>query len=152
MHTVIIQLRDKSNNITTKEVSWEYDHTIPTGTLALKEADGTTEKASPSAIQTFKAVITYSADSTDAYSAVQYKIYGDIATSASGSAITESAAEWKQFTAASITTETLYCTANQADAPADGVTKYVYIKLKDDAGNISPDPVVATFIYNPRTA
>lgn len=152
MHTVIIQLRDKSNNITTKEVSWEYDHTIPTGTLALKEADGITEKASPSAVQTFKAVITYSADSTDAYSAVQYKIYGDIATSASGSAITESAAEWKQFTAASITTETLYCTANPADAPADGVTKYVYIKLKDDAGNISPDPVVATFIYNPRTA
>ena len=152
MHTVIIQLRDKSNNITTKEVSWEYDHTVPTGTLALKEADGTTEKASPSAVQTFKAVITYSADGTDAYSAVQYKIYGDIATSASGSAITESAAEWKQFTAASITTETLYCTTNQADAPADGVTKYVYIKLKDDAGNVSPDPVVATFIYNPRTA
>ena len=152
MHTVIIQLRDKSNNITTKEVSWEYDHTIPTGTLALKEADGTTEKASPSAVQTFKAVITYSADSTDAYSAVQYKIYGDIATSTSGSAITESAAEWKQFTAASITTDTLYCTANQADAPADGVTKYVYIKLKDDAGNVSSDPVVATFIYNPRTA
>ena len=152
MHTVIIQLRDKSNNITTKEVSWEYDHTVPTGTLTLKEADGTTNKVSPSAIQTFKAVIAYSADSTDAYSAVQYKIYGDIATSASGSAITESAAEWKQFTAASITTDTLYCTANQADAPADGVTKYVYIKLKDDAGNVSPDPVVATFIYNPRTA
>ena len=152
MHTVIIQLRDKSNNITTKEVSWEYDHTIPTGTLTLKEADGTTNKVSPSAIQTFKAVIAYSADSTDAYSAVQYKIYGDIATSASGSAITESAAEWKQFTAASITTETLYCTTNPADAPADGVTKYVYIKLKDDAGNVSPDPVVATFIYNPRTA
>lgn len=93
MHTVIIQLRDKSNNITTKEVSWEYDHTVPTGTLTLKEADGTTNKVSPSAIQTFKAVIAYSADSTDAYSAVQYKIYGDIATSASGSAITESAAE-----------------------------------------------------------
>lgn len=93
MHTVIIQVRDKANNITTKEVSWEYDHTIPTGTLTLKEADGTTNKASPSAIQTFKAVIAYSADSTDAYSTVQYKIYGDITTSASGSAITEATAE-----------------------------------------------------------
>lgn len=150
MHTVIIQVRDKANNITTKEVSWEYDHTIPTGTLTLKEADGTTNKASLSAIQTFKAVIAYSADSTDAYSTVQYKIYGDITTSASGSAITESAAEWKPFTAATITTGTLYCTANTADAPADGVTKHVYIKLKDDAGNVSATPVEATFIYNPR--
>ena len=149
-HTVIIQVRDKANNITTKEVSWEYDHTIPTGTLTLKEEDGTTNKVSPSAIQTFKAVIAYSIDSTDAYSTVQYKIYGDIATSASGSAITESAAEWKHFTAATITTDTLYCTANTADAPADGVTKHVYIKLKDDAGNVSAAPVEATFIYNPR--
>ena len=93
MHTVIIQVRDKANNITTKEASWEYDHTIPTGTLTLKEADGTTNKNSPSDIQTFKAVIAYSIDSTDAYSTVQYKIYGDIATSASGSAITEADAE-----------------------------------------------------------
>ena len=152
MHTVIIQLRDKSNNITTKEVSWEYDHTIPTGTLALKEADGTTEKASPSAIQTFKAVITYSADSTDAYSAVQYKIYGDISTTDSGSIITEADAQWVALSAAEITTDLLYCTPNPADAPADGVTKCVYVKLKDDAGNISPDPIVATFIYNPRAA
>ena len=93
IHTVIIQVRDKANNITTKEASWEYDHTIPTGTLTLKEADGTTNKNSPSDVQTFKAVIAYSIDSTDAYSTVQYKIYGDIATSASGSAITEADAE-----------------------------------------------------------
>lgn len=151
-HTVVIQLRDKSNNITTKEVSWEYDHTIPTGTLSLKEADGITEKKSPSAIQTFKAVIAYSADSTDAYSTVQYKIYGDISTTDSGSAITEADAQWVTLSAAKVTTDLLYCTTNPADAPADGVTKYVYIKLKDDAGNVSPDPIVATFIYNPRTA
>ena len=151
IHTVIIQVRDKANNITTKEASWEYDHTIPTGTLTLKEADGTTNKNSPSDVQTFKAVIAYSIDSTDAYSTVQYKIYGDIATSASGSAITEVDAEWTTFTAATITTDTLYCTTNPADAPADGVTKHVYIKLKDDAGNISPDPIEATFIYNPRS-
>ncbi len=151
-HTVVIQLRDKANNITTKEISWEYDHTVPTGTLALKEADGVTDKASPSAVQTFKAVITYSVDDTDAYSSVQYKIYGDIAESADGSAITESAAEWKSFTAAKVTTETLYCTTNQATASADGVTKYIYIKLKDDAGNVSTTPIEATFIYNPKTA
>ena len=151
IHTVIIQVRDKANNITTKEASWEYDHTIPTGTLTLKEADGTTNKNSPSDVQTFKAVIAYSIDSTDAYSTVQYKIYGDIATSASGSAITEVDAEWTTFTAATITTDTLYCTANPADAPADGVTKHVYIKLKDNAGNVSPDPIEATFIYNPRS-
>ena len=87
IHTVIIQVRDKANNITTKEASWEYDHTIPTGTLTLKEADGTTNKNSPSDVQTFKAVIAYSIDSTDAYSTVQYKIYGDLASSASGSAV-----------------------------------------------------------------
>ena len=151
-HAVIVQVRDKANNIATKEVSWEYDHTVPTGTLTLKEADGTTNKVSPSAIQTFKAVIAYSADSTDAYSAVQYKIYGDISTTDSGSAITEADAQWVTLSAAKVTTDLLYCTTNPADAPADGVTKYVYIKLKDDAGNVSPDPIVATFIYNPRTA
>ena len=151
-HAVIIHIRDKANNITTKEVSWEYDHTVPTGTLTLKEADGTTNKASPSATQTFKAIIAYSADSTDVYNTVQYKIYGDISTTDSGSIITEADAQWVTLSAAEITTDLLYCTPNPADAPADGVTKCVYVKLKDDAGNISPDPIVATFIYNPRAA
>ena len=151
-HAVIIHIRDKANNITTKEVSWEYDHTVPTGTLTLKEADGTTNKVSPSATQTFKAIIAYSADSTDVYNTVQYKIYGDISTTDSGSIITEADAQWVSLSAAEITTDLLYCTPNPADAPADGVTKCVYVKLKDDAGNISPDPIVATFIYNPRAA
>ena len=151
-HAVIIHIRDKANNITTKEVSWEYDHTVPTGTLTLKEADGTTNKASPSATQTFKAIFAYSADSTDVYNTVQYKIYGDISTTDSGSIITEADAQWVALSAAEITTDLLYCTPNPADAPADGVTKCVYVKLKDDAGNISPDPIVATFIYNPRAA
>lgn len=97
-------------------------------------------------------MIAYSVDSTDAYSTVQYKIYGDISTTDSGSAITEADAQWVTLSAAKVTTDLLYCTTNPADAPADGVTKYVYIKLKDDAGNVSPDPIVATFIYNPRTA
>ena len=92
-HAVIIHIRDKANNITTKEVSWEYDRTVPTGTLTLKEADGTTNKASPSATQTFKAIIAYSADSTDVYNTVQYKIYGDISTTDSGSIITEADAQ-----------------------------------------------------------
>lgn len=148
-HTVILQLRDKANNINTQEITWEYDKTAPTGTLTLKESDGTTNKGNPSAVQTFKAVIAYSVDSTDAYSSVQYKIYGDITTSSTGSAITEQAATWTQFTAATVTTSTYYCTANASDAPADGVTKHVYIKLKDDAGNVT-GPIEATFIYNPR--
>lgn len=151
-HGIIVQVRDKANNIETKTVTWEYDHTVPTGTLTLKETDGTTNKVSPTAIQTFKAVIAYSVDSTDAYSAVQYKIYGDISTTSTGSAITEQNAAWTAFTAATITTGTYYCTQNPSDAPADGVTKHVYIKLKDDAGNISANPIEATFIYNPRTA
>ena len=150
IHAVIIQVRDKANNITTKEVSWEYDNTAPAGTLTLKEEDGTTNKSSPSAIQTFRAVIAYSEDTTDTFGTIQYKIYGDIATTADGAAITEADAQWQPFTTgATVTTDVLYCTVNPADAPADGVTKCVYVKLKDDAGNIM-GPVEATFVYNPR--
>lgn len=151
-HAVIIQLRDKADNITTKEVSWEYDRTAPTGTLTLKEEDGITDKMSQSAVRTFKAVITYSADSTDNYSSVQYKIYGDFSNTESDSAITEADAQWLSLSNETVITDTLYCTLNAADAPANGVTKHIYVKFKDDAGNISTTPIEATFIFNPRPA
>lgn len=149
---VKVEIRDKAGNITAKNITWEYDKTAPAGSIVLKEADGVTAKASPSAVQTFVGQITFtSPDATDTYSTVQYRIYGDISKTADGTAISQANAPWEDFKAVTTSTAVLYCTTNPANAPAEGVTKEIYIQIKDDAGNIS-DPVKTTFVYNPRAA
>jgi len=165
---VIVYLRDKANNSTSQELTWEYDKTAPAVAvdgLVLKESDGTTGKVSPTAINTVRAQITFaSPDATDDENTLWYKIYGDIATTASGAAITESNAEWVPFhtdntnlangeqariSATTTITEIFYCTA--AVTGTDGDTKTIRVKLKDNAGNISSE-ATASFIYNPRRA
>lgn len=149
---VKVEIRDRAGNIADKNITWEYDKTTPAGSIVLKEADGVTAKASPSAVQTFIGQITFtSPDATDTYSTVQYRIYGDISKTADGTAISQANASWEDFKAATTSTTVLYCTANPANAPAEGVTKEIYIQIKDDAGNIS-EPVKTTFVYNPRAA
>lgn len=150
-YSVIISVRDRANNITTKTVSWEYDHTAPEGNIVLKEADGTTNKASPSADNQFKVLVGYTVDSTDSFAAVAYKIWGDFNTTEHGSATTEQDAQWTPMTGTTTLTGLLYCTDNPAGSSADGLVKTVYAKLKDDAGN-ETTLTAATFRYNPNSA
>jgi len=146
----IVEVKDKAGNIATQTLTWEYDDTPPLGTLVLRETDGTTAKISPTADKEFKVIITYNEDATDVYSHVQYKIWGDFALTDGGTQVTESNAVWTTLTAASITTDTLYCTANSG-SNANGETKTIYGKLKDDAGNVT-SLTSSSFIYNPNTA
>lgn len=56
--------------------------------MLLTEEDGVTEKVSPTALQSFKAQITFvEPDDTDTRETVWYQIYGDIAATRDGSAI-----------------------------------------------------------------
>lgn len=150
-YEVLIDVRDKAGNVTQHNLTWEYDAVAPEGTITLKESDGTTAKASPSADKTFKVVVAYTADSTDAYSDIKYKLWGDFALTDGGAQVTEETAVWTTFTAASVTTDTLYCTPNGSSGDASGTTKTVYFKLKDNAGNEKAG-TSASFVYNPNAA
>jgi len=165
-YSVIITVRDRAGNETQKIINWEYDNTIPGGALVLKKASQDVNKDDPSPESSFRAQITFydSADSsdphydpTDDYGTIQYKLYGDFGTSiptgqsAAASATAENDAQWVTMTANTMTIGPLYCTKNANDAPADGVEKKIYLKLKDDAGNVT-QPIMVSFVYNPVTA
>lgn len=113
--------------------------------MVVWENDSDVDKASPSAEQKFRAHITYTPDSTDttgSSGSIWYQISGDIATSATGSAIAYNAAagdHWVKMTANSITTaaNTYYLTQNPSGSAAEGVNKTITVHLKDDAGNIT---------------
>jgi hypothetical protein len=149
-YEVIVKVRDKSNNIEEKSLTWEYDAIAPQGSLTLKKTDGTTAKDSPSADKQFKVNVNYTVDSTDVYGHIQYKLWGDFALTDGGAQVTEQTAVWTTLTAASIITDTLYCTPNGSSSP-NGETKTVYGKLKDDAGN-ETSLTSASFVYNPNAA
>ncbi len=161
-YSVVVYIRDKANNETSQVVTWEYDRIAPAGSLALKEVDGTTTKQNPSALNAFIAQITFSdvndSDATDDFNDVEYIIWGDCATSDGGTALVydelhpeNTTATWTRFTADTVLTPVLYCTDNPDNAPADGVEKFIHIKIRDDAGNLSSTQT-ASFVYNPATA
>lgn len=135
-------------------------------------------KHDPSAVRTFRIRIDFNdtSDTTDTWETIQYKVYGatsnsDVLPDSSGSpgatAITESNASWNAFknydgsnptittvgqnSIASIVTPVYWCTTNPEGSSVEGVTKTVYIKLKDNAGNVS-NAITATFVYNPVAA
>lgn len=157
-YSIIVTVRDKAGNTTSKTATWEFDETKPTASVVLKENDGTTNKKTPSADNRVKVQITFPAtnitDNTDSWQTVKYQVYGDISTTEGGESIefdgdiTSSA--WKTFSAATITTNVFYCTDNAANA-VSGETKHIYVKILDDADNIS-DQITTSFVYNPRAA
>ena len=164
-YSVKVSVRDRANNITEYTLTWEYDKTVPAGTILLKEDinSGTelapvynTAKASPNALNTFRIAISFTTtnDSTDTYQTVKYQIYGDFASAGGGNATTYNASDdskWHDLPSDSFVIDQVFYCTNNAATSYDGEDKTVYLVLKDDAGNIS-QPVSAQFRYNPITA
>ena len=156
---VTITVRDKAGNTFSRDVTWEYDAVAPEGTIALTEADGSTAKPSPSAVNTFKVIITYDADSTDSYSELSYRIWGDFALTEGGAQVTKTDS-WQPMTgnttvatlptSGNSTTSVFYCTPNGSGNP-NGLDKTIQCELKDNAGNIKAVES-AIFRYNPNRA
>lgn len=91
--TLTVSVRDKANNVTIKSVSWEYDTTAPAGYLnAYSDSSYSVDKESPTAIKAVYLKVGYTKDSTDEYTAVQYRLYGDIALTDGGTAISQATA------------------------------------------------------------
>lgn len=135
--TLTVSVRDKANNVTIKSVTWEYDTTAPAGYLnAYSDSAYSTAKESPTAVKAVYLKVGYTKDSTDEYTAVQYRLYGDIALKDGGTAISQESATWQAMTGLTTNAGVFYLTDNASTATADGEVKSIYLQLKDDAGNI----------------
>lgn len=143
--TIYAQFRDRAGNISAKVVSdtTELDTVTPAASLVLANNDDKKIKDNPSNVALFAARVTYTNDSSE--DSVQFKLYGDFTENAqSAQGITEGNAEWKDWAKSAgkdyqLVTN-LYCTAGAG-------TKTIYLKVKDNAGNVS-EAVFATFVYD----
>lgn len=135
-----VQVRDTAGNASewSDAACTELDTTVPSGSLALKVANSSTAKPSPSNIAATDMLITLNDDTIVGHGNGSYKIWGDI----DGEASTEATASWVAFSAAGSQTITLH----KACTSGDG-TKNFYVKLKDNAGNES-DTYSASFVYD----
>ena len=143
--TINAQFRDRAGNISANVVSdtTELDTVTPAASLVLANNDDKKIKDNPSNVALFAARVTYTNDPSE--NSVQFKLYGDFTENAqSAQGITEANAEWKDWAKSAgkdyqLVTN-LYCTAGAG-------TKTIYLKVKDNAGNISA-AVSATFTYD----
>ena len=143
--TINAQFRDRAGNISAKVVSdtTELDTVTPSASLVLANNDDKKIKDNPSNVALFAARVTYTNDPSE--NSVQFKLYGDFTENAqSAQGITEGNAKWKDWAKSAgkdyqLVTN-LYCTAGAG-------TKTIYLKVKDNAGNVS-EAVFATFVYD----
>lgn len=143
--TINAQFKDTAGNISINVVSaeTELDTVIPAASLVLANNDDAKIKDNPSNVALFAARVTYTNDPSE--NSVQFKLYGDFTENAqSAQGITEDNAEWKDWAKSAgkdyqLVTN-LYCTAGAG-------TKTIYLKVKDNAGNIS-EAASATFTYD----
>ena len=143
--TIYAQFKDTAGNISANAVSatTELDTVTPAASLVLVNNDDAKQKDNPSNVALFAARVNYTNDPGE--EDVQFKLYGDFTENTQGAqGITEDAAEWKDLVKSTgkdyqLVTN-LYCTAGAG-------TKTIYLKVKDNAGNISA-AVSATFVYD----
>lgn len=143
--TIYAQFKDTAGNISANVVSatTELDTVTPSASLVLVNNDDAKQKDNPSNVALFAARVTYTNDPGE--TSVQFKLYGDFTENAqSAQGITEDNAEWKDWAKSAgkdyqLVTN-LYCTAGAG-------TKTIYLKVKDNAGNVS-EAVFATFTYD----
>ena len=143
--TIYAQFKDTAGNISANAVSaeTELDTVTPSASLVLANNDDAKIKDNPSNVALFAARVTYTNDPSE--NSVQFKLYGDFTENAqSAQGITEGNAEWKDLVKSAgkeyqLVTN-LYCTAGAG-------TKTIYLKVKDNAGNVS-EAVSASFVYD----
>lgn len=143
--TINAQFKDTAGNISLNVVSdeTELDTVTPSASLVLANNDDAKIKDNPSNVALFAARVTYTNDPGE--EDVQFKLYGDFTENTQGAqGITEDAAEWKDLVKSTgkdyqLVTN-LHCTTGAG-------TKTIYLKVKDNAGNVS-EAVSASFVYD----
>lgn len=143
--TINAQFKDTAGNISLNVVSdeTELDTVTPSASLVLVNNDDAKIKDDPSNVALFAARVTYTNDPSE--EDVQFKLYGDFTENTQGAqGITEANAEWKKLVKSAgkdyqLVTN-LYCTTGAG-------TKTIYLKVKDNAGNVS-EAVSAAFVYD----
>lgn len=129
------------------EASTVLDTTAPAATIALVKRGTTEALGNFSAVAEFDAQISGLDDAGAEGKAQYYQVYGPgINVEYDENAFVELVYdEGKTYKTVQLT-----ATAN-AESSTSGETKEIYVKVKDDAGNISPE-AHASFVYDPSAA
>ena len=146
--TLYVKFRDVAGNESTEpyaSTTGELDETVPAATLALRVADDSAALPAHYAIAKFAAHVSGGDDALEG-KAVQYLIYGDFSYGAqSAQGVTESAAVWTDLVYADgkayMVVSDMFMTEGEGN-------KNVYLKVKDNAGNISTAAVQSVY-YDP---
>ena len=124
--------------------SVELDQTAPNATLALYIADGSAAQPSYTPIAKFAAHISGGDDALIG-TAVEYLLYGDFTYgSQAAQGLTEDDAQWTKLSYAE---GQQYMLIDNMFATSSDGTKHIYLKVKDNAGNISQAASQA-FVYD----
>lgn len=124
----------------------ELDQTVPAATLALRLADDSAALPSFTSVAKIAAHVSGGDDAGEG-TAVQYLLYGDFSYGAqSAQGVTEAAAVWTDLVYADgqayMVVSDMYLTEGEGN-------KNVYLKVKDNAGNISESIAVQSTYYDP---
>lgn len=152
---VKIKVKDIAGNISvdSDEAVTELDRTKPSAWIGLYEADGTTAKAAYSNQASFTVRIAGHDDAGTPYSdtGLSYKLYGDFNTVNNSEQGTTEPTGWTtlKFDSGKTykTISGLYATKDTS-TEGNGTLKEIYLKIKDNAGNISEGTVKVSFTYD----
>lgn len=133
MKSVVITIRDAAGLTATQTIACELDRTVPTPSIELYDAENANVKPSHSPVDSFS--VRIKVDGDDTIGGCQYQLYGDFALTEDQEQgiIFDDTNGWKTFVKDSgqdyMTITGLYCTIPDGD-------KEVYVKVRDNAGNI----------------
>jgi hypothetical protein len=151
--SVIITVEDNAGLSATKVIACELDRSFPIPSIELYDAANETKKPQYSPVDAFSVRIKVD-EGADEIGGCQYQLYGDFAYAKNqeqGILFNNSDESWSNFITDTgvdyMTISDLYCTATEG-------TKEIYIKVRDNAGNILKDDngneiiTKASFIYD----
>ena len=151
MKSVTVTIKDGAGLTATKTIECELDTTVPAPSIELYNAENTEIKPNYSPLDSFS--VRIKVDGDDSIGGCEYQIYGDFAATKEQEqgVVFDDANGWKEFVRDSgqdyMTISGLFCTV------PDG-KKEVYVKVRDNAGNILKDEdgketiIKASFIYD----
>lgn len=135
--TLYVKFRDVAGNESIEPyatTTGELDETVPAATLALRVADDSAALPAHSSVAKFAAHVSGGDDAAEG-KAVQYLIYGDFSYGAqSAQGVTEATAVWTDLVY--VDGQTYMVVSDMFMTEGEG-NKNVYLKVKDNAGNIS---------------
>ena len=145
--TVNVKFRDVAGNESVTpyaSATGELDQTAPGATLALRTADDSAAQPGYTPVAQFAAHVSGGDDALTG-TATEYLLYGDFSyDSQSAQGVTETSAVWQALT---YEEGQQYMVVKNMFATSDDGTKNIYLKVKDNAGNVSAVAQQA-FVYD----